>query len=271
MVSLLDDSTVLDHDHPVGISDCRQAVGNDEARSPLHQLVKRLLDLHLGPCVDRTRRLVEDQDSRIREDRPCNGDELPLTLGQVCATLRELRVVSLREFADEPIGVGQLRGLDDLVVGRVEAAVADVLHDRLREQERLLEDDTELPSQRRLGRVPDVGSVDPRRSALDLVEARQKVNDRRFPRSGRSHQRDRLSGLRVKADVPEHLDVGDVGERHVVELDCALNLGEIHGIDSIAQVRRLVEHFEDSLGPCKRLLDLVVQPTELAKWLRKPA
>ena len=49
--SLLDNVAVVHHEDEVGIADRRQAVGDDEARPPLHEVVHRLLDQDLSVGV----------------------------------------------------------------------------------------------------------------------------------------------------------------------------------------------------------------------------
>ena len=51
----------------------------------------------LGADVDRARRLVEDQDPRVGEQRPREGDELALAEREAEAALAELRVVAVLE------------------------------------------------------------------------------------------------------------------------------------------------------------------------------
>ena len=71
-----------------------------------------------------------------------------------------LRLVSLRQLTDEVVGVRQSGGLDALLVGGVQPAVADVLHDGIREQEGILQHDAQLLAQVGLGNVADVAPVD---------------------------------------------------------------------------------------------------------------
>ena len=78
MRPLLDDPAVLEHDDQVGVADRRQAVRDDEGGPAVQQAPQRLLDLALGADVDRARRLVEDQDPRVGEQRAREGDELAL-------------------------------------------------------------------------------------------------------------------------------------------------------------------------------------------------
>jgi len=76
--ALLHDAAVLEHDDQVGTTDRRETVSDDERGPVLEQQAQRLLDLPLGADVDRGRRLVEDQDARVRQERARERDELPL-------------------------------------------------------------------------------------------------------------------------------------------------------------------------------------------------
>ena len=53
---------------------------------------------------------------------------MALALAQVAAPLRQGRVLTLRQTMDEWVGVGQSDRRDDLVIGGVEPAIADVVH-----------------------------------------------------------------------------------------------------------------------------------------------
>lgn len=65
MRALLLDAAVRDDQNAAGLPDGGQAVGDDERRAVLCQLVKGVLDLGLGQTVERRGRLVEDQDRRV--------------------------------------------------------------------------------------------------------------------------------------------------------------------------------------------------------------
>ena len=104
----------------------------------------------LGADVDRARRLVEDQDPRVGEQRAAERDELPLAEREAEAALAELRVVAVLEPLDELVGADGARGRLDLVAGRVGPAEGDVLGDGAGEEEALLRHDPELAAQRLL-------------------------------------------------------------------------------------------------------------------------
>ena len=101
-----------------------------------------LLDLH----VDGAGGVVEDQDRRVDEQRARDRDALALAARQRVAALADDRVVAVRQLEDELLGAGRARRRADLLERRVGTAVGDVVADRDREQERLVEDDADLAS-----------------------------------------------------------------------------------------------------------------------------
>ena len=109
MRSPLDDAAVVDHQDLIGSPDRAQAVCDHEARSSLHEPQHRILDVPLGSGVDAARRLIEDQDARIGNHCAGDGDQLPLPLAQVAAALADLRLVAVREPANELVGVRRAR------------------------------------------------------------------------------------------------------------------------------------------------------------------
>src|SRR5687768_13683029 len=62
MRALLDDAASLDHQDLIGPLDGREAVGDDDRGTVLHEMRDRLLDQDLAFGVQRRRGLVEDQD-----------------------------------------------------------------------------------------------------------------------------------------------------------------------------------------------------------------
>src|SRR5690348_9794803 len=97
----LDDLAVLEHDDHVGVADRRESVGDDERRASLEERAQGGLDLPLGADVHRARRLVEDEDPRVGEQRTRERDELALPERQPRAALAELRLVAVLEPPDE--------------------------------------------------------------------------------------------------------------------------------------------------------------------------
>ena len=91
-----DELAVLEHHDLVGQRDRRQPVGDDERRAARHDLAQRVLDLLLGRRVDRRRRVVEDQDPRVGQERARDRDALALAAAERQPALADARVVALR-------------------------------------------------------------------------------------------------------------------------------------------------------------------------------
>ena len=70
-------------DDAVGAPHGREPVRDDEHRAPLGDLAHVLLDDALALVIERARRLVEDQDARIGDQRARDGDALALAARQL--------------------------------------------------------------------------------------------------------------------------------------------------------------------------------------------
>lgn len=83
-----DDPAVIHEDHQIGLAHRRKAVGDDEGRAVLAQRIDRFLDTRLRLDVERTGRLVEDEDRRILEDGAGDGDALAFAARAGCRARR---------------------------------------------------------------------------------------------------------------------------------------------------------------------------------------
>src|SRR4051812_12416352 len=134
---------MLEHDDQAGVADRRETVRDDERRAAVQEPPERTLDLSLGADVDRARRLVEDQDARVGEERARERDELALAEGEAEAALAELGVVAVLEEVDEIVGADRGGRSGDLVARRLGPAERDVVGNCAREEEALLRHDAE--------------------------------------------------------------------------------------------------------------------------------
>ena len=255
MGTLLDDAAVIHHEDLVGITDRGQAMGDDEARPPQHQLGHGALDEDLGPRVHGTGRLVEDEDAAVRQERPGDREELLLALRHARGVVVEDGVVAIGQGPDEVVHVGGLGCGDDLFLGRIFAAVGDVLADGAVEQPRVLEDHPEGRAQlvARHRRAVDAVHGDP--SGIDLVEAHEQVDQRRLARTGRPDDRDRVARFHDQVQVLDEGRVRDVPERHALELDAAADRAAQRGDGRVGGLLGLVEQLEHPLGGRDRGLD----------------
>ena len=163
-------SAVIDDDDAIGLLHGCEAVRNDDRRALRHELLERLLHEQLARGVERARRLVEQQDRRILENRARDRDALPLPARQPRAALAEKRVVALRQRAQELVGLGRSRGGLDLRVAGVGPPVADVLACRRAEQHRVLRHEADAPPHLLGIRARDVDAVDEHAAFGRIVE-----------------------------------------------------------------------------------------------------
>ena len=158
MRARLDHLAVLEHDDHVGPADGREPVGDDERRPVAQERLEGVLDARLGRDVDRRRRLVEDQDPRVGEERAGEGDQLALADREPRAALLDVRVVAVRAGrwmnSWAPDGA---RRRTDLVIGRAGPAEADVVADRAGEEE------------------PSCGTIPSCRRSVDIVTSRRSA------------------------------------------------------------------------------------------------
>ena len=164
--ALGDDPAALDHRHPVGQADGRQAVGDDQGGAVGHEPAQRLVDLLLDLHVDGRGGVVEHEDRRVHEQRAGDGDALALPAGEGVAPLADHGVVALGQLAARSSSAPAARAAASISssVG-VGTAVGDVVADRHREEERLVEHHADVVAQARQREVAHVVAVDraPRR------------------------------------------------------------------------------------------------------------
>src|SRR3954463_805827 len=127
----LDDAPAVEDDDLVRVVHGREPVGGRDRRAPGGETVERLLHLPLRLRVERARRLVEDEDRRISQDRGRDRDPLFLATGEAVAALADDRVVALGQRRDHVMDARRLGGRLDLLVGRVRFRKAQVLANRL--------------------------------------------------------------------------------------------------------------------------------------------
>ena len=121
-----------------------QAVGDDERGAALEQAGQALLDQSLALAVEVAGGLVEDQDARVGQQRPGDGQPLALAAAEPHAALADERLVAVVADASmNSCGVGGRRRPAAICAGGPAVAVGDVLGDRAVEQEHVLLDDAE--------------------------------------------------------------------------------------------------------------------------------
>ena len=183
MPAFLDHPPVLQDQNSIGVNHGRQAVRDHDDRPPFRHLVQALLDFLLGLGVKRGRCFVEEQNRRIFQDGTRNADPLFFTAGKLEATFSDGRSIAFRKTDDkivDPRGPG--RGLD-LLACREMVTIGDVVTDGLVEKDRILGNNPDLVVQAALRNIPNILTVNPDASRVDIIESEQEAPDRGLPGS----------------------------------------------------------------------------------------
>ena len=117
----------------------------------------------------------------------------------------------------KPSICAELRGLLDLRVARVPAAIADVVADGVVEQHGILRHHADRGAQRLLRHVADILTVDRDAAAADVIKAEQQPRDRRLAGARRPDDRHRLAGRHLEPDALEDRALRIVGKPHILE------------------------------------------------------
>src|SRR5688572_20473950 len=146
---------------------------DDKAGAPGEQSSQRLLDPRLGHRVDAAGGLVENQDSRIRDQRPSKTDKLPLSLREVPAPFSHLRVEPIRQRLEHVEAPESANRLSALCAAGAAASHADVVEHRAGKEEVLLQYQGELPPQRIASHLRQVVAIDEYLAAGRPIELSQ--------------------------------------------------------------------------------------------------
>src|SRR5262249_49589430 len=101
MGAVLDQAAALQGEDPIRRPHGGEAVRNDKHCASPRDLLHVLLDDALALIVERRGRLVEDQDARIGDERPCDRNPLALAARQRRSAFADDGVVTFGKLQDE--------------------------------------------------------------------------------------------------------------------------------------------------------------------------
>ena len=251
------------------MADRRQTMRDDEGRPALHELLHRLLNQMLRTGIDRGGSLVEDQDRIVREQCTGDGQKLLLALGNIGRFLIQLHLVAAGQGADKAICAGCLRGGDDLLVGGIEPAVADILHDGALEQPGVLQYHAEGVTQVAAAEGGHRVAVDADFAAVYIVKTHQKLDDGRLAGACRPDDGDHFSWLDLGVEIVDDDLIRLIAELHVVEGHLAFYASDFHRIRHITGLFLFFQEFENTLGCGRHGLEHVGNLRQLGDGLGK--
>ena len=267
MLAALDDFAGAEHEHLVGIANGAQAVGNDETGAAGQQFVQSNLNLALGARVHAGRRFIQDQDVRIAQRRAGDGQKLALPLAETAAALAQQSLIAIGQALDELVGLHQPGRGDHFVIAGFGFAVANVVHDRVTEEEGVLQDDADLPTQAGRSDIAHINAINAHRAIGDVVEARQQVDDGGLARAGGADDGNGLAWFSLQADILQDRNALLVRGMDMIELHAPLDDWERLRAGLVFHLRHLVEEIEDALTAGNGALDVGPQHRHLLNGL----
>src|SRR5216684_5735238 len=225
--AVLDQAAALDGDDAIGKPQRGEPMGNDKHRSTAGDLRHVLLNDPLALIIESARRLVEDEDARVGNQRTGDGDALPLAAGQAAAALAHDRVVAFGQFEDEVVGARKLCRGDDTLGRQRGIGQRDVVPDRAVEQHVFLKHDADLAAQPGRIDLREIDAIDQHAAALGDIEALGELGERALARPGRADDAEQLARRNGQADVVQDFRAVDpVTEGDMLERDVAADRGE---------------------------------------------
>ncbi len=207
----------IQHKDLVGIRQRRQAMRDDDRCGPAAPFAKRFKYFCFRPGVHGAERVVENEDSRIFEQRPGEGNALALPPGQRDATLADHGVVAVLELEHRVVNARGKSRLRQFIERRSCVTHDEVFTQGLGIQKRLLHDDGNLTAKLLAVDGRNVSAVDLDGSFAQVIEAKQEIHDGRFPGPRRTKQSDGAAGRDAERDAIERRCAVVVRKRHSLE------------------------------------------------------
>ena len=212
--------TFVQDQDAVGIDDARKTVSDNECRSVLHQTVERTLDGGLVFGIHAGKRLVQQQDWGVLQQRPGDRQPLALTSRESDCPLPDHGVIAMRKMRNEIVRVRGAGGILQLGLRSVRSSETQIVGNRSMEQVRVLCHDRNVVPDSAEGEFADVATVESDRPGLGIVEPVHKPDQGRFPCTARSHHTERLTFTQLERHVPERRSMPSVvAKRNPLERD----------------------------------------------------
>ena len=196
-------------------------MSDDDRRAVAEELREALLHEAFTRQVERTRRFVEDEHVRVREERTRERNELTLTSGDAPAALAHVGVVAVGEGFDELVGADRLRRADDFLAACAWSPEFDVVGNGAAEQIRLLRHHNHIARELLTREISKIDPVELDLALRDVVKTRDELRDGRLARTRLPDECDGLACGNRKVERLEHegaiLAIAELGPR---ELNC---------------------------------------------------
>ncbi len=225
MAAVLLQALIGQHPDHVRAPDGGEAMGDGEGGAALAELLQGALYQKLRLVVQRAGGLIQQQDGRILQKDPGDGQALLLPAGQLHPPLAHMGVIALRQRHDKLMGARLLGGLLHLLQGGAGLAVNDVVKDGAGEQVDLLLHGADGAPEAFQGKVPHIMPVYHDLPAGHIIKAGNQVAQRGFAGAAGPHQGHALPRRHLQVDLVQHkAGVILIAEADILKGDLPLHL-----------------------------------------------
>jgi len=153
MITGFDQLPLIENEDQVTVPDRRQTMGDDHRRSSLFDRLHVLLDDFFRLVIQGRRRFVENQQARVGDQSPGNGDPLPLPPRQRGTAFADFGIVTSRQLGDEFMRTCNLGGLQNQLHGGVWLRQGDIVANGAAEKVVFLQHDPDIETQPELSLI----------------------------------------------------------------------------------------------------------------------
>ena len=227
----------------------------DEARSALHHFRKSILNSHFRTGIDGRRRFVKDQHGRKRKHNTRNAKKLLLSLRKP-TVVTDNGIVTLGQALDEAVRVRSLCRGNDLCLRCIRFTDRDVFSDSRRFDPRILKHHTVRAAQTVSGNITDIRTIHEDLTAVYVIEAHEKSDQRGFAATGRTYDRNTASVGNVYGEITDQGLILRIGEGNVSDVDISVYVAKCLCIFLVGCLRLLFYKLKETLCTHKRVLKL---------------
>ena len=163
------------------------------------------------------------------------------------AALADDRVITVLQFANELVGIRRPGGGNNLVVAGVRLSVGDVFMDGGAEENGVLENDPDLPTQRLATISLDIDPINENGPSLRFIEPQEQTDQCGLARPGDAHQGHSLARRNRKRNIFQNVPAVSVIKRDVVEDDLSPEAICFDGVRAVLDFRLDVEDLGDAV------------------------
>lgn len=246
--ALLGDAAIVEDENSVGAAYGGEPMGDDKRGTPRHQRLQALHDARFGQHIQGGGRLIEDEDGRITEQCPGNGDAELFAGREGGAAFANDGVEALRQALEEVVELGERGSPLDLLHGGFWPAIGDVVAHAGWEDQRRLEHHGHLLAQQTQSEVTDICPVQQHAAFGGVVKARDQADHGGLPCSRGADNGREVAGVGLEINAFENKAAVVVAETDVLEGNSATHLLAAQAARAVHQVWGGLEDLKDALG-----------------------